>query len=139
MQGGIFMTKKRISPIALQYQPDLKKTLVTINGKNGIAVVKLTDEELASLYYNVKASYKARKGDIPKETVDAVKGIKPQLKPEKAKTVTISSKLYQEYKELYIKDKKLKMENSLLKKELHQLHQTKTNIFSKLKHRFQKA
>ena len=72
------MTKKRISPIALQYQPDLKKTLVTINGKNGIAVVKLTDEELASLYYDVKASYKARKGDIPKETVDGVKGIKPQ-------------------------------------------------------------
>lgn len=108
------MENQKLSPIILDYQRDLNKTIVILHGDKKNPVLALTTEELANLYHQAQRSLKAAKGELKANAVDAVKGIKPTKTKEDKDTITISSKLYQNLNKVMVDNKKLNRLNEIL-------------------------
>lgn len=98
----------KLTPIVLEYQPDLDCTLALIHDGEEVKVVKLTDADINDLEHQIQKYKKLKEGTAQVNQVDVVKGIKPSQEPEQEEKITIPSKLYQGFMHLETENKKLK-------------------------------
>lgn len=118
-----------MSPIEIEYQRDFGKAVVLLYLKDHKkpSTVILNNQDVATLYHNIKEVYDASQGKIKKQAFDVVNGIKPKVESKNEKEqgdaddVIISGKLYREYKNLFVKNQKLNRDNRLLKQKIRLL------------------